>query len=377
MSVLATRDELLIGGRRGMELDPDMIVGKEIATLLSNGVYPPIFHRFRAIGLYVIRIFKDFQWIYVIVDDRVPVSLKTGLPVFGRCQAAHELWVPIIEKAYAKLHGCYENLVSGYVDEGIQELTGMQPEKILIRNEKTGLFPHKMIEQYYGGENGFWDFLLARDSDGCLLGCSIKGNGKEGPLVIDGQPTGLILNHAYGINDVMELEDPNDKNNKLRLLRLRNPWGNSEWLGAWSGDSPEVKKYKRVIERYIHSLPPDEQFDLDADDGTFLMHYDDWKDHMSTLFLNCDFPEDWTGVRFQSKWTKSNSGGLPNVNQQDIKERYATNPQFMIRPAYDCELMFSMTQTGGRLPKEGQYLDYPFAETLHYAAAGVFKLNQG
>jgi len=60
MSVLATRDELLIGGRRGMELDPDMMVDKDITTLLSNGVYPPIFHRYRAIGLYVIRIFKDF-----------------------------------------------------------------------------------------------------------------------------------------------------------------------------------------------------------------------------------------------------------------------------------------------------------------------------
>jgi hypothetical protein len=60
MSVLATRDELIIGGRRGMELDPEMIIGKEIASLLSNGVYPPIFHRYRSIGLYVIRIFKDF-----------------------------------------------------------------------------------------------------------------------------------------------------------------------------------------------------------------------------------------------------------------------------------------------------------------------------
>ena len=37
--------------------------------------------------------------------------------------------------------------------------------------------------------------------------------------------------------------------------------------------------------------------------------------------------------------------------------------------------MLSMAQTGGRLPKDGQYLEYPFAETLHYAAVGVFKLN--
>ena len=155
MSVLATRDELLVGGRAGMEYDNNMIVDKEIASILSKGVYPPIFHKFRKIGLYVIRIFKNFTWIYVIVDERIPIDLKpidskgkelAPRPVFGRCRSKHELWVPLIEKAYAKMHGCYENLISGYVDEGVQELTGMQPEKILIRNEHTGVFPHKMIE---------------------------------------------------------------------------------------------------------------------------------------------------------------------------------------------------------------------------------------
>jgi len=43
-----------------MEYDESMIIDKDIAAILSNGVYPPIFHKFRAIGLYVIRIFKNF-----------------------------------------------------------------------------------------------------------------------------------------------------------------------------------------------------------------------------------------------------------------------------------------------------------------------------
>ena len=119
MSVLATRDELLTGGRAGMEYDNDMIVDKEIASILSKGVYPPIFHKFRKIGLYVIRIFKNFTWIYVIIDERMPIDKNTKKPVFGRCRNLHEIWVPMIEKAYAKVHGCYENLISGYVDEGI------------------------------------------------------------------------------------------------------------------------------------------------------------------------------------------------------------------------------------------------------------------
>ena len=124
MSVLVTRDELLVGGRRGMEYDPQMIVDKEIATLLSNGVYPPIFHRYRSRGLFVLRIYKNFNWIYVIIDERIPVNIHTRKPVFGSCVNVHEMWVALIEKAYAKLHGCYGNLISGYIDEGIQELTG-------------------------------------------------------------------------------------------------------------------------------------------------------------------------------------------------------------------------------------------------------------
>ena len=185
-----------------------------------------------------------------------------------------------------------------------------------------------MIEQHYGGSKGFWDFLKERDNDNCLMGCSIKGYGKEGQLMIEGKPCGLILNHAYSLNDIIEFKDRFDKTgqNTITLLRLRNPWGKSEWKNAWSDKSEERQKYKQDIDDYINSLPPDEKFDPEADDGTFLMHYDDWKDNFSTLFLNIDFPEDWTGVRFKSAWTKSNSGGLPNPVEKENLERYAKNP---------------------------------------------------
>ena len=56
----------------------------------------------------------------------------------------------------------------------------------------------------------------------------------------------------------MELDDPFNKGETLRLMRIRNPWGKSEWLGAWSDESEEAKKYADIILDYIHSLPPDE-----------------------------------------------------------------------------------------------------------------------
>jgi hypothetical protein len=48
-------------------------------------VYPPIFHIYRKRGLYVFKFFKEFDWRYVIVDDRIPCGTNNGLPVFGTC----------------------------------------------------------------------------------------------------------------------------------------------------------------------------------------------------------------------------------------------------------------------------------------------------
>jgi hypothetical protein len=132
------------------------------------------------------------------------------------------------------------------------------------------------------------------------------------------------LNHAYGLISVLELDDPTDDRVPFRLLVLRNPWGKGEYVGAWDKDSEEVKKYAKLIDQINEGL--DEPIDMKSKNGTFLMSYEDWRDNFSTLFINVDFPEDWAGVRFQSKWTKDNSGGLPTKNEDEHFRRYAKNP---------------------------------------------------
>lgn len=74
------------------------------------------------------RFFKDFRWIYVIVDDRIPCVDKQ--PVFSRCKDLKETWVSLLEKAYAKLYGCYEALISGTIDDALAEMTGFVSEKM-------------------------------------------------------------------------------------------------------------------------------------------------------------------------------------------------------------------------------------------------------
>jgi hypothetical protein len=76
---------------------------------LSTGVWPPMFHAFSRYGIYVLRFFKDFGWTYTIVDDRLPCKVE-GEPelIYSQCTSPTELWVSIIEKAYAKIHNNYQ-----------------------------------------------------------------------------------------------------------------------------------------------------------------------------------------------------------------------------------------------------------------------------
>ncbi|CAM9574045.1 unnamed protein product [Choristocarpus tenellus] len=63
-------------------------------------------------GRYCVRIFKEANWINVSVDNCLPCNVA-GRALFGRGEEAHEIWPMIVEKAFAKLHGCYENLMHG------------------------------------------------------------------------------------------------------------------------------------------------------------------------------------------------------------------------------------------------------------------------
>jgi hypothetical protein len=56
-------------------------------------------------GCYRFRFFKLGQWHDVVIDDRIPCDAKTKRPVYSSCKRPDDMWVQLVEKAYAKWHG--------------------------------------------------------------------------------------------------------------------------------------------------------------------------------------------------------------------------------------------------------------------------------
>lgn len=73
-------------------------------------------------GIYRVRLCKNGEWVTVTVDDYFP-CYPEGEPIFAKCHG-NELWVMLLEKAYAKLHGNYYLLRGGFVNEALIDLTG-------------------------------------------------------------------------------------------------------------------------------------------------------------------------------------------------------------------------------------------------------------
>nr|XP_034378083.1 calpain-9 isoform X3 [Arvicanthis niloticus] len=243
------------------------------------------------------------EWLDVVIDDRLP-TFRDRL-VFLHSADHNEFWSALLEKAYAKLNGSYEALKGGSAIEAMEDFTGGVAENFQIRE----------------APENFYEILEKALKRGSLLGCSIDTlNASESEART---PFGLIKGHAYTVTG---LDQVNFHGQRLKLIRVRNPWGQVEWNGPWSDSSPEWRSVNLEEQKRLGHTT--------LDDGEFWMAFEDFKTHFDKVDI-CNLTPDalednalhrWEVTIHQGSWVRgSTAGGCRN-----FLDTFWTNPQIKL-----------------------------------------------
>uniref|UniRef100_A0AAZ3QRN2 Calpain-3 n=1 Tax=Oncorhynchus tshawytscha TaxID=74940 RepID=A0AAZ3QRN2_ONCTS len=255
-------------------------------------------------GIFHFQFWRYGDWVDVVIDDRIP-TFNSQL-VFTKSAERNEFWSALLEKAYAKLHGSYEALKGGNTTEAMEDFTGGVTEFYEMKEAPKELY--KIMKK-----------ALER---GSMMGCSIDS---LVPARFETRTvTGLVKGHAYSVTAV---EESQHKEPKVRLVRLRNPWGQVEWNGPWSDNSKEwVSLSKGEKDKLQHQS---------AEDGEFWMAFDDFKKNYTKIEI-CNLTPDaleddkihkWTVSVNEGRWVRGCSAG----GCRNYPDTFWTNPQYRLR----------------------------------------------
>lgn len=149
------------------------------------------------VGVYGVRLFKNGQWETVILDDFFPVlkareaDPKTRGAAYAYTREFKELWVPLIEKAFAKYYGSYSELQKGYVHHALHDLTGCESEELFLSKASRGV-----------GKRALWERIVRAKKNGWILGAGSISSALADRQILD---TGLVFGAAYTIYDIKQV----------------------------------------------------------------------------------------------------------------------------------------------------------------------------
>ncbi|KAG7330475.1 hypothetical protein KOW79_006697 [Hemibagrus wyckioides] len=288
-------------------------------------------------GIFHFQFWQFGEWVDVVIDDRLPVKDKKLL--FVHSAEGGEFWSALVEKAYAKLNGCYEALSGGSTSEGFEDFTGGVTEMYELNKPPADLY----------------NIIKRAVERGSLLGCSIDITSSRDMEAVTFKK--LVKGHAYSVTGVEEVVF---RGTPTKLVRIRNPWGEVEWTGAWSDNAREWDSVDASSRSKLQNR---------SEDGEFWMSFQDFLQEFSRLeicnltadALNVSQVKKWSTSLYQGEWRRgSTAGGCRN-----FPATFWLNPQFKVKLTNpdvaghsDCTFLVALMQKDRRKQrKEGKDME--------------------
>ncbi|KAL0476564.1 calpain-type cysteine protease DEK1 [Acrasis kona] len=274
--------------RQGMDLG-DAYFLAAMATVccqskLIRRLFSPIDY-YSSFGIYTVNLYLENKWKQIVIDDMLPVALTDSddqwEPIFTKSIQKNELWVALLHKAYAKVHLGYQNLYNhNSINKAMEHLTGGWAHHVSIKNNSDA-----------------FDTMLEYKKFRHLMCCSLVPASKlklNDPLSKPNN-VGIVHDHIYTILDVREVKMNLDCA-PVRLIKLKNFWGYSDWSGKFNKNDPRWGDYK--LKFTVNQL----------DEGQFWMNYADFKIQFSELYI-CRVPPLQYNVSYDGEWDMNSAGG--------------------------------------------------------------------
>ena len=217
-------------------------------------------------------------WELVLVDDYIPCYGTYGKNPAFTSTNGNELWVILLEKAWAKLNGNYAKAIGGEPHEVFDVITNAWSEKIKIDNSKS---------------NEIWEKLVNSQKKGFIMTAGTSSDTYN----LNIEELGLVPGHAYTCLEVYEVTT---KSGKVKLIHLRNPWGNGEWSGDWCDSS---RKWTDDIRKQCGKSNKQE------DNGSFWMSFEHFLTYYTMLGI-CHLHENYLYQTFHITKEQSKDGPI-------------------------------------------------------------------
>lgn len=177
---------------------------KEIASMF---IFPKLMNKTGIVALKLWSIVNKC-WRLIILDDYLPFDTKWyGASPSG--PLGNQFWVPLLEKAFAKLLDCYDNL------------DGMSVRNISVKEVYQMILGPLMDDMHYIGfelgDSTAFDKFLDFFKNGAVISFTARNGDPNGGI---DDKTGIVSCHGYGLLDVKE----NVANTGFTLVKAHNVW---------------------------------------------------------------------------------------------------------------------------------------------------------